>query len=111
RGRLDGGAGRSARRRTMSGRNAPPARGRRRWNVVGGGGAAMLIGLRESEAPALVAVDGTSLSYRALAAQVREEAALLRAHGAGPGRVVALASSDARRFVVSALAAWECEAV
>ena len=45
---------------------------------MGRGGAAMLIGLRESDAPALVASDGTSISYRALAAQVREEAALLR---------------------------------
>ena len=71
----------------------------------------MLIELRNSDAPALVKPDGAQLSYGQLAAEVETEARALRAQGAAPGRVVALGFADPQRFLVSALAVWECEAV
>ncbi len=77
---------------------------------VGGGGAAVLIDLRESDAPALVTAEGEEFSYRALAEAVRAEAGALREQGAGPGKLVALALPKAKQFVVSALAVWECGA-
>jgi long-chain acyl-CoA synthetase len=71
----------------------------------------VLIELRESDAPALITAGGEELSYRALAKAVRAEADALRGQGAGPGKLVALALPDAKQFVVSALAVWECGAV
>lgn len=71
----------------------------------------MLIGLRDSDAPALVKPDGAQLSYRQLGAEVQREARALRTQGASPGRVVALGVADPQQFLISALAVWECGAV